>query len=51
MSCDVGSRHGSDLALLCLWRRPVAIALIGPLTWELPYAEGMALKKDKRQNK
>ena len=25
-----------DLALLCLWCRPVATALIGPLAWEPP---------------
>ena len=25
-----------DLALLLLWRRPVAAALIQPLAWELP---------------
>ena len=31
LSCDVGCRHGSDLALLWLWRRPVATALIRPL--------------------
>ena len=34
-----------DPALLWLWRRPVAIAPIGPLAWELPYAEGAALKR------
>ena len=27
-----------DLALLGLWRRPAAIALIQPLAWEPPYA-------------
>ena len=34
-----------------LWCRPVAIAPIGPLAWEPPYAAGVALKKDKRQKK
>ena len=29
VSCGVGLRRGSDLALLCLWRRPVATAPIG----------------------
>ena len=28
MSCGVGYRHGWDLALLWLWHRPVATALI-----------------------
>ena len=36
MSCGVGHRHGSDMALL--WHRPGATALIRPLTWELTYA-------------
>ena len=42
VSCGVGCRHGSDPALLWLWRRPVATAPIGPLAWEPPYAEGAA---------
>ena len=49
MSCDVGHRCSSDLALLWLWRRPAATALVRPLAWEPPYAVGAALKKDKRQ--
>ena len=48
MSCGIGGRLGSDLALLPLWRRPVATALIPPLIWELPYAAGAALKKKKK---
>ena len=44
MSCDVGCRCGSDPALLWLWRRLAAAAPIGPLAWEPPYAEGVALK-------
>ena len=36
-----------DLALLWLWRRPAAAALIQPLAWELPYAAGAALKRPK----
>ena len=32
VSYGVGHRHGSDLALLWLWRRPVATAPIRPLT-------------------
>ena len=51
MSCDVGHRCSSGLALLWLWCRLAAIALIRPLAWEPPYAEGAALKKAKRQKK
>ena len=54
MGCGVGRRCGSDPALLWLWCRPVAAALIRPLAWEPPYAMGAALekaKKDKKQNK
>ena len=35
-SCSVGHRRGSDLALLWLWRRPVAEVPIQPLAWQLP---------------
>ena len=38
-----------DPALLWLWYRPVAVALIQPLAWKLLYAAGTALKK--KQNK
>ena len=51
MSCGVGYRHGSDLALLWLWRRPVATALIRPLAWEPPCAAGAAHEIAKRQKK
>ena len=47
MSCGVGHRRGSDLALLWLWRRLAAMASIGPLAWEPPYAVGAALKRQK----
>ena len=47
MSRGVGCRCGSDLALLRLWCRLAAIALTQPLTWELPYATGVALKQNK----
>ena len=54
MSCGVGRRHGLDLALLQLWRRPVATAPIQPLAWEPLYAAGavqeMAKKKKLLQN-
>ena len=51
MSCGVGHTHGSDLALLWLWRRPAAIPLIRPLAWEPPYATGAALKRQKNIKK
>ena len=40
-----------DLALLWLWHRPAAVAPIGPLAWEPPYAMGAALKRKKETNK
>ena len=49
MRYGVGHRHGLDPALLWLWLRPVAIAPIQPLAWELPYAVGAALKKDQKK--
>ena len=48
VSCGVGHRHGSDLVLLWLWRRLVAIAPIRPLAWERPYA---TLKKKLRSSR
>ena len=36
-------------ALLWLWGRPAAVALIRPLTWGPPYAAGAALKKKKKR--
>ena len=53
MSCGVGHRCGSDLALLWLWlwHRLATVTLIRPLAWEPPYAMGSAVKKDKRQKK
>ena len=47
VSCGVGRRRGLDLALLWLWGRPAAAALIGPLAWEPSYAAGVALKRQK----
>ena len=49
MRCGVGHRHGSDLALLWLWCRLAAIALIRPLPWEFPYAVAAALEKTKKK--
>ena len=45
MSYGVGCRRGSDLVLLWLWCRPAAASPMQPLSWELPYATGAALKK------
>ena len=58
MSCGVGHRHGSDLAMLWLWRRLAATAPIQCPTWEHPYATGVApksggrggVKKKKKRN-
>ena len=50
-SCCVGCRLGLDLALLWLWHRPAAVAPIGPLAWEPPYAVGAALKRQKETEK
>jgi len=44
VSCGVGRRHGSDLVLLWLWRRPAGVTPIRPLAWEPPYAAGAALE-------
>ena len=51
MSCGVGPRRGSDLALLWLWKSPAAISLILPLAWEPPYAVNAAQGKMKDQKK
>ena len=49
VSCGVGCRCGSDLALPWLWHKLVATAPIRPLAWELLYASGVALKKKKKE--
>ena len=36
-----------DPALLCLWCRPAATALIRPLAWEAPQAVSAGLKSQK----
>ena len=53
MSCGVGHRGGSDPALLWLWCRlsAVALILIQPLAWEPPYTVGAALKKIRKGKK
>ena len=40
----VGGRHGSNSALMWLWHRLTAAALILPLALELPYDAYVALK-------
>ena len=53
MSCGVGYRCGLDLVWLWLWLwlwcRPAAAAPTRPLTWELPYAVGVALKRKRKK--
>ena len=51
MSCGIGRRRGSDAALLWLWHRLVAMALIRPAAWEPPYNVGVAQEMAKRQKK
>ena len=51
MSCGVGFRQGSDLALLWLWHRPAAVAPIRLLAWEPPYAAGSGPRKGKKTKK
>ena len=51
MSCSVGHIYSSDLALLRLWCRPAAGALIHRLSWEPLYAAGAALKRQKTKEK
>ena len=51
MSCGVGCRCGSDVALLLLWCRPAAAALIQCLAWELLCAMGVAPPHQKKKIK
>ena len=37
--------------LVWLWRGPAAVALIGPLAWEPPYALGVSLKRPKKEKR
>ena len=46
---ELWCRSQTRLALLWLWRRPKATALIRSLAWEPPYATGVALEKPKSQ--
>ena len=49
MRYDVGCRCSLDPALLWLWCRPAATALIQPLAWGLPYAMVVTLKSKKKK--
>ena len=49
MSCGVGRRCDLQAELLRLWCRLAAVALIQPLAWELPYAAGVALKRQRQK--
>ena len=51
MSCGVGHRCGSDLALLWLLSRPATTASIKPLAWEPPYAAEGPEKGEKDKKK
>ena len=43
------SQMSSDPALLWLWCRLAAVARIGLLAWDPPYAAGAALKRKKEK--
>ena len=54
MSGGVDHRRASDLALLwlwCRWCRLAAAVPIQSLAWELPYAAGVALKRQEKKKK
>ena len=48
MSCGVGYRHSLDLVAVTV-HQPAATAPICPLAWELPYATGVARKRQKKK--
>ena len=50
-SCGISHRCGSDQVLLWLWCRLAAAALIQPLALELPYAAGVAVKKERKERR
>ena len=53
LSCGVGHRNSTDLALLwlCLWHRLAAASPIRPLAWALAYVSHEALKSKKKKKK
>ena len=48
MSCGVGHRHGSDLALMWLWHMPAAVA---PISLGTSICHGCGPKKTKKKKK
>ena len=51
MDCGIGHRRSLDLTLLWLWCRLAAVALIGSVAWDPPYAVGAAVKGQKTKKK
>ena len=51
MSCGVGHRYSSDMELLWLWHRPVAVAPIRSQALEIPYAADVVHKSKNRKEK
>ena len=51
VTCGVGRRVSSDLALPWLWHSLAAVALIPPLAWELTYVAGTVLKRQTDRKK
>ena len=49
LSCGVGCRCGSDVALLWLWCRLAAVGPMQPLTQELSYTVGVSIKRKKEK--
>ena len=49
LSCGVGHKQSSDLALLWLWSRLAATAPIQSLAWEFSCVLGEALKRQKKK--
>ena len=49
MSCGIGCKRGSDLALLWLWHGPAAIALIWPPSLETSICHRCSPKKTKKK--
>ena len=49
VSCSVGRKQGWDLVLLWLWCRQAAAAPIQPLAWKVPFAAGLATKRQKKK--
>ena len=45
--CELRCRSQTRLTLLWLWCRPAATVPFQPLAWELPYAVGMTLERQK----